>query len=91
MLCDQSLDQAQTLNLRNLACVVVSQGNEQASRLSGTPLGGINVIAVPRGIFAGICTGELPAYPPNAPPFGGHILLTSGTSGAYKKILLEGK
>jgi acyl-coenzyme A synthetase/AMP-(fatty) acid ligase len=89
--CDQSLDQAQTLNLRNVACLVVSQGNEQASRLSGTPLGGINVIAVPRGIFAGIRTSELPAYPPHAPPFGGHILLTSGTTGAYKKILLEGK
>ena len=89
-ICVQSLQQANSLKLRNVACIVVPQGAEQGLRLAGTALEGTPVVVVPSTIFAKVQEGDLPQYPDSAAPFGGHILLTSGTTGAYKKLLLAG-
>jgi hypothetical protein len=89
-ICVQSLQQAESLKLRNVACVVVSEGAQQGLKLAGTALERTPVVVVPSAIFAKVQEGELPQYPESAVPFGGHILLTSGTTGAYKKLLLAG-
>ena len=89
-ICVQSLQQADSLKLRNVACVVVSEGGQQGLKLAGTALERTPVVVVPSAIFAKVQEGELPQYPESAVPFGGHILLTSGTTGAYKKLLLAG-
>lgn len=88
-LCDQSFEQAQSLNLKSVAFIVVSQGHDQAAKLRGTSLDGTNAITVSPEIFSNIRTGKLPSYQPHVHPFGGHILLTSGTTGTYKKIFLD--
>ena len=88
-MCDQSFEQAQSLNLKSVAFIVVSQGHDQAAKLRGTSLDGTNAITVSPEIFSNIRTGKLPSYQPHVPPFGGHILLTSGTTGTYKKIFLD--
>jgi acyl-CoA synthetase (AMP-forming)/AMP-acid ligase II len=87
----QSLAQADDLKLRNVACIVVSQNRQEALRLHGDLKMGAKLIVVPTAIFSTIFTGDLPVVAGYAPPFGGHILFTSGTTGGYKKLLLIGE
>ncbi len=89
-ICVPSVDQVEALKLRNVAGIVVAEVKPQIDRLHGTSLEGIKVIMVPDAIFSNIRTGDPPLNPPNAPAFGGHILLTSGTTGTYKKVFLDG-
>jgi acyl-coenzyme A synthetase/AMP-(fatty) acid ligase len=44
---------------------------------------------VPTDISAGAADAPVPELPEPEVPFGGHILLTSGTTGAYKKVLRD--
>jgi acyl-coenzyme A synthetase/AMP-(fatty) acid ligase len=85
-----SIAQAETLNLRNVACVVGTENELRFHKLSGRSLMGTKVITLPRGIFANIDATDLTRRLENAPPFGGHILFTSGTTGTYRKVLQKG-
>ena len=78
---------AETLKLRNVACIVV---NQNAPKLSGTSLEGLKIIVMPKAVSHICTTCDPPPHPEQALPFGGHILLTSGTTGTYKKVLLDG-
>ena len=89
--CVETGDQALTLNLKDLAAIIISSGHPEAPKLNGGRLTGTNIIKVPGDLFYNIRTGDLPSPLDHAPPFGGHILLTSGTTGTYKKILLYGR
>jgi acyl-coenzyme A synthetase/AMP-(fatty) acid ligase len=51
---------------------------------------GAPVIVVPRAIYASIHAGDVPRPMNDSPPFGGHIVYTSGTTGSYKKIVRDG-
>jgi acyl-coenzyme A synthetase/AMP-(fatty) acid ligase len=50
---------------------------------------GWRFVHVPREIYAFAAKAAAPDMPEMPGPFGGHILLTSGTTGAYKKVLVD--
>jgi acyl-coenzyme A synthetase/AMP-(fatty) acid ligase len=80
---------ADTLKIRDVACVVVTQ-TEAAARpdLIADAASGARIVVVPQLHRTGppedlyACSGS---------PFGGHILYTSGTTGVYKKIMMSGE
>ena len=80
-ICVQSPEQARELGLRDVSCVVLSDVNQQMSPLSNSSVSGALKIVVPSHVFSSIHTGDVPLYPQPAPPLGGHVLLTSGTTG----------
>jgi acyl-coenzyme A synthetase/AMP-(fatty) acid ligase len=88
-ICVYSIDRALELKLRNVAFVVVTQSELNAHKLEARTLASINVLTVPKAIYANIHIGELPLIESNAIPFGGHIIYTSGTTGSLKKLLLD--
>ncbi len=88
--CVPSIDVAESLKLTNIACLVTSGRDPRTLKLSGS-LQGVRMIAVPGAIFASPLVGGLPNAAAGAPLFGGHILLTSGTTGTYKKVYLPGE
>jgi acyl-coenzyme A synthetase/AMP-(fatty) acid ligase len=79
--------QAEALNLRNVSCLVAPQ--RQQVNLQTGDLAGVRRLVIPEDIYAGVNAGEPPRPLPEG-PFGGHILYTSGTTGAYKKLLVDG-
>src|SRR5262249_57594878 len=85
-----TIEEAEELKLRNVAFVVVTQSELSSHKLEAKILAGINVLTVPRAIYANIHSGELPLIESNVIPFGGHIIYTSGTTGGVKKLLLDG-
>jgi acyl-CoA synthetase (AMP-forming)/AMP-acid ligase II len=89
-ICIPSIDRAEALKLRNVSCVVMSEAKLGAPKFAGPSLHGVKAIVVPSAIFSDIRAGDPPSYPHQAPPFGGHMLLTSGTTGTYKKVFLDG-
>lgn len=79
--------QAAQWELRDVVCVVATEAGAKLDRpdlWSGT-----RRIVIPASVYAGLETDPLPA-PRGGRTFGGHILLTSGTTGSYKKLLLSG-
>jgi acyl-coenzyme A synthetase/AMP-(fatty) acid ligase len=50
---------------------------------------GSTLIAAPADIYAGATAVEIEKAAPTATAPGGHILLTSGTTGVYKKVLID--
>src|SRR5262249_45116459 len=89
-ICLQSIERAEQLKLRDVAFVVVTQSELNSHQLRGRTLTGTQVIVVPTTIYANVQTGEVPVIGLNNPPFGGHIVYTSGTTGSFKKLLLDG-
>jgi len=88
-ICVRTIEIAEQLKLRNVAFVVVTQSELSSHKLEARALAGINVLTVPKAIYANIHIGELPLIESNAIPFGGHIIYTSGTTGSFKKLLLD--
>jgi acyl-coenzyme A synthetase/AMP-(fatty) acid ligase len=89
-ICVDSLAAAKALNIRNVACIVITEADKAAYQLEEQIWPGAQVVVVPRAIYASIHTGDIPRRSNDVPPFGGHILYTSGATGVYKKVLLEG-
>jgi acyl-coenzyme A synthetase/AMP-(fatty) acid ligase len=84
-----SMARARDLGLKDVGCVIAA-GDEQALLTAGVPFPGVSPIVVPA---AAINAGEgleasVDLVEPGPP--GGHVLYTSGTTGAYKKLLLDG-
>jgi acyl-coenzyme A synthetase/AMP-(fatty) acid ligase len=72
------------LDLRNVSCVITTLSGVQ---IHGLPVGSYKLVRVPQPLYLGRTTGSLPEMPDLNQPEGGHILLTSGTSGVRKKVL----
>ena len=81
---------ARALQIRNVACVVTTEVEQHSQNIRGSDLHGTPLIVIPSALFANIFAGEIPQPPVDAPPLGGHILYTSGTTGSFKKVLMEG-
>lgn len=81
-----SLDEAVRLGIPNVACVATSEGFFGPSPVLPTGLKNARLIAVPQRIYARERIAE-PPPPGDHGPGGGYVLFTSGTTGAYKKIL----
>ncbi len=86
----QSVEQAVSLGLGSVACILLPQSEQGRHSVAGTALAEAPLIVVPNAVFDGVNAGPLP--PPQSPrqAMGDHILFTSGTTGGNKKILVDG-
>jgi acyl-coenzyme A synthetase/AMP-(fatty) acid ligase len=89
-ICVNSLATAKALNIKDVACIVIAEADKAAHQREEQIWLGAPVIVVPRAIYANIHAGDVPRPMNDSPPFGGHIVYTSGTTGSYKKILKDG-
>ena len=87
----RSIEQAESLKIRDVACIVITQTGAAAENLAVKATSGTKVVAIPPSIYAVKDTNELLVVQHDVRPFGGHILYTSGTTGTYKKILMRGE
>ena len=83
----QSLAQAKALGIKNISCAVTTAREQSVHGLAGKPLDGVELIVISRRDFAATPLLELPLSPQSNRPSGGHILYTSGTTGAFKKLM----
>ena len=89
-ICVNSLTTAKALNIKDVACIVLTEADRAVLKLEEQTWAATQGIVVPKAVYANIHTGEIPRPSSDAPPFGGHVLYTSGTTGTYKKVLWEG-
>lgn len=83
-----SMEQAEQLDIRDAACIVIRRSERAPETLKGRSLVGLMGIALPE---IPVDMAAHPAAPEsNTPPFGGNILSTSGTTGSIKKIFFDG-
>ncbi len=85
-----SLDQIPALQIKNVACIAVTDLGYRFYQLGERTLTGAKVIVVPRIQDSDVQMAGMPEYRDNNRPFGGHILYTSGTTSAYKKLKADG-
>ena len=85
-----SASQAQQLQIRDLSCFVILEGEEVDARELAMPeSANVRLIVIPRAIYANIHQDELPAPLAMNSFYGGHIVYTSGTTGSYKQIFMS--
>ncbi len=85
-LCLGLIKQMETLKQKDIACYVVAEAD---AWFESNSLRDLPVLSVPETILS-IGDSDDPVPEPNyAPEVGGHILLTSGTTGSYKKVFLD--
>ena len=89
-ICVPNIATARALQIRNVVCVVTTEVEQHTHGIQKSDLQGIPLIVMPSALYANIFAGEIPRPPVDAPPPGGHILYTSGTTGSFKKVLMEG-
>jgi acyl-coenzyme A synthetase/AMP-(fatty) acid ligase len=75
------------LRLRNVSCVITTIPDIPIEKL--LPGGGYKLMRVPHPMFLGVQAGAVPELAETRRPEGGHILLTSGTTGNRKKVMLS--
>ena len=73
------------LDLRDVCCVVTSIHEDPIPHL---PAGSYKLFRIPQPLYLGKTAGTLPDRLDLAHPEGGHILLTSGTTGVRKMVLI---
>ena len=83
----RSLAEIARLGLGDLRCVVALDDGRDLGQ-SRLPIG-CRVIRIPRTLLADAMAGAAPQTPEMPARIGGHIQLTSGTTGSYKKILID--
>ena len=82
---------AQALELRNVSCVIADLAvcRRHAPELGGWP--GAKLLEHDENHPWENLPGGVPTMPAGDHPEGGHILYTSGTTGTYKKLFLDGE
>ncbi len=76
----------QALDLRNICCVITTITDDP---IAGLPAGSYKLFRIPQPLYLGRTAGAAPEMPELDQPEGGHILLTSGTTGVRKKVMLD--
>lgn len=84
-----SADQIGQLGLPNIQCVVTSEIEHWPGLAALCAAAGWRCISIPRAAYADIAADTAPEMSDLADKEGGHIVLTSGTTGNYKKILID--
>ena len=85
----RSFEDVAALNLANLGCVITTQAQASSGTRAMAAAAGWALVVLEPSAFAGYAGAPPPALDERAPPPGGHILLTSGTTGSYKKVLID--
>ena len=86
-ICIWSFDDIHRLKVKDIGCIVLPNANARA-KVTDASVECFKTIVGPSQINASI---DAPlANLAQTLPFGGHILLTSGTTGLYKKVFLDG-
>lgn len=86
-----SMEQLRELNVRDVACVVTVEVEQSPHKIEKTQVPGAMTLVVPSSIYQGLHEQPAPSPLADAPPFGGHVICTSGTTGSYKKVLWDGE
>jgi acyl-coenzyme A synthetase/AMP-(fatty) acid ligase len=89
----QSAKELAALKLKDVACVVTIANEKEALRRSMELLTALRLdelVILPEKLTPDPWAGGLPVPLENGPPFGDHILYTSGTTGDSKKIPIRG-
>lgn len=81
---------AENLKIRNAACLVITEGEQNLHFYNSNALIGTKVIIVPE-TFNNVQRGDLVPGSQDVSSFGGHMLFTSGTTGTYKKLIDKGE
>ncbi len=82
-----SLCALKRIGLRNVACAVTLRRDHPAHAAPGCTID--KLIQIPNQLYVNMPAQGLPALPRTRVPSGGHILVTSGTTGLPKKILID--
>ena len=85
-----SLEVAQALQIADLARIVTTQLGHEFFKLHNRSLPGIDVTILPNPVQAEIHAADMPEAHDGSDVPGAHILYTSGTTGTYKKLKIEG-
>jgi acyl-CoA synthetase (AMP-forming)/AMP-acid ligase II len=80
-----SADEFGAYQLRNIGCVITTIQDQSIE----VPDAEYKLVRIPDSIFFGKQAGPVPEMPRIDVPAGGHILLTSGTTGFKKKVLRD--
>jgi fatty-acyl-CoA synthase len=75
------------LNLRNVGCVITTIHDHPLRALPADAK--LKFIQVPQNPYLRNATEDVPELPRMTAPVGGHVLLTSGTTGSKKKVLID--
>jgi acyl-coenzyme A synthetase/AMP-(fatty) acid ligase len=87
-LCVPSVEVADGLNLGNVGCVVTTDVERETHVFAGKTVSDSRLIVLPLSVYADVRAGGVPASIEMSRP-GGHILYTSGTTGNFKKLLID--
>jgi acyl-coenzyme A synthetase/AMP-(fatty) acid ligase len=77
------------LGLPNIQCVVTTEAEQSAELQAQCATQRHRLIIIPTSVYDNIERASPPALPNLPEALGGHILLTSGTTGEYKKVLMS--
>jgi non-ribosomal peptide synthetase component E (peptide arylation enzyme) len=86
----QSIAQGRALQLPDVVCVVTTDAEHERDDIDALGTSGVRHIVVPAAVLAGVGAGDLPPNTDISTPVGGHILHTSGSTGARKKVFADG-
>jgi acyl-CoA synthetase (AMP-forming)/AMP-acid ligase II len=84
-----SADQFGQLGLPDIRCVVTSNTDHWPGLEAICAAAGWRYISIPRAAYAGIAADTAPDASDLADSEGSHIVLTSGTTGHFKKLLID--
>ena len=79
----------ETAGLRNIGCVVTTADGHPLAAAEFAAARGWRAIRVPADIELGAASGALLRNSQTQPRPGGHILMTSGTTGVYKMVMRD--
>jgi len=85
----RSVSQAEQLQIRDLSCFVIIEGEVDTRDLAIPDSSDVRLIVVPLRTYANIRHGDLPAPLGMNSLYGGHILYTSGTTGSPKQLFMS--
>ncbi|MEN6541262.1 class I adenylate-forming enzyme family protein [Parvibaculum sp.] len=89
-ICVSSLAVASILNVKDIACVVITQAERARHNPDRSATRGAKVIVVPAHLYRDVNQGAIPIPRSAGARPGNHILYTSGTTGLYKKLVRPG-
>jgi acyl-coenzyme A synthetase/AMP-(fatty) acid ligase len=89
--CIRSNEKPESLVIAGVACVVTTETEAATYAVLTKSSGNRKAVVIPSPLHSSNKNQELLHLHSDRPPFGGHILYTSGTTGTYKKIFMNGE